>query len=1521
MKRKIITDHEGNSNKMKTKRFNTIESALIIACSMLIAVFMTGAAMAAAPNVPSGFDQYKSDGITAIAQGGTTDETSVRIISTVSDPDLDNVQIEVEIIDNAGAFTNTPNCMSSFELSGDVAIASCTGLSVGTAYKWQIRTNDGTGVSAWLQYGGTNPDVTVTSDKLMHNSLTTGNATYGAWGVTGGKYGKFVCATCHTSSGTTNIKMIKQTISAPNGTDTWPNGSTTTGSIIFTQADGINSDMGDASATGGWTGICNVCHDNANHSHYSYNSSDSHNAGMDCSECHRHSKAFSANCTNCHGQPPVDLATLVDTPGTTGSTTAGAHDRHVNTKSYACDTCHYSNIPSGAHNNGGSRDISIGFYLFGGGVQGGDYDGQAGVVYDALTTSPVTTVSATGTKTCSTVYCHSTGQSTTDGSIATPTYASPIWDGTAACGTCHKVTEASGLTSGSHGEHLGTAGVSGCADCHTGAANDASSYNSANHVNASIDVANTYSAGGAPGNGYGNCTTAVCHDNGTGTSVPSPTWGTFVPQCGACHAVAPATGSHTVHLADTVNGSSIACANCHNDAVQGTTPPTGDHLDGNIDVKDTVNGDLGYPADKAKGSAYTTCSTAGLCHVSAYGTSNVVTPVWGSPATAKCGTCHVIDATGAPATGSHNKHLSTVANCVDCHTGTVKDVSGGTQHLDGNIDVTNGYPPNVPKHAAGSGYSTCSTTVCHSNVQAPGGASGATIFATPTWGGSVNCGSCHTNMSTTTDLTLGTHMRHTNTPGVAQYSCSMCHGTGYSPTTVTYPPHVNGNIDLNFTGQAAGTTYSQAGSNPPGNGYGNCSTSNCHGRGIRNWGTYTTLPTCEKCHGSAETAQAGQGFKDTSGSTGSAYVGTHVSHLAGSHNYSSPITCNQCHIVPVNVSDAGHNDTPPPAEITFGSLATSQRWLGITPGPPMTPYYTGATRQCSSTYCHSGVRNEDDTASGSGPAPVWGDPAYLGGSGCGKCHGNPPTYPHENYSSNCSACHTHVAGDNISFIDKTKHLNSAIDWSVDACLDCHSFESSKPLIGAHIMHTDPDYMLSTLESLGTATGGTVATLTDTTKDWSPVNSLAGKYLRITSGSNNYAQHKILSNTIDTITVAAYDFGIANGVTYEIRTAKLLSAGDYGDPSWIYNISYKNGFPKYACATCHLMDNPALRNDGIVQLDLDPAHSQAGTVKNKNSATGPYSGEWVQRTTGVSVTCNGIYCHSNGFVSEATSAYTYKPTPDWYSVSYGRATEATSVTIKDSTQAWPVNKWAGYSVRMMSGLNRDQLRVVTSNTANTLTLETSFASAVSVGDEFILDAWENVDRCAQCHGNSPNTGGTEGSTAHVKHVVGIHYKDLFSGTSGLMSQSGASGAAHGNANSSTTINCNICHNGTVKVSYNDSNNICSTCHGSTAPLKGKMITDLANTTHINGTPNVAFASPINLNSRAQLRNYITTVTELDNNWTRTNGYKASDSHDASKTTPTYSGGACLSTACHNGTPMQWGQAGPLSCNVCHKGLAQ
>ncbi len=109
-----------------------------------------------APGAPTGLAQFKSDGTTSIATGGLTNETTVVLKGTVSDPDGgDNVKLQVEVEPVGTAFTNTATAESGLLASGSIASVAIAGLSDGTSYHWQARTVDNHGnASAWLSFGG-----------------------------------------------------------------------------------------------------------------------------------------------------------------------------------------------------------------------------------------------------------------------------------------------------------------------------------------------------------------------------------------------------------------------------------------------------------------------------------------------------------------------------------------------------------------------------------------------------------------------------------------------------------------------------------------------------------------------------------------------------------------------------------------------------------------------------------------------------------------------------------------------------------------------------------------------------------------------------------------------------------------------------------------------------------------------------------------------------------------------------------------------------------------------------------------------------------------------------------------------------------------------------------------------------------------------------------------------------------------------------------------------------------------------
>jgi predicted CxxxxCH...CXXCH cytochrome family protein len=200
----------------------------------------------------------------------------------------------------------------------------------------------------------------------------------------------------------------------------------------------------------------------------------------------------------------------------------------------------------------------------------------------------------------------------------------------------------------------------------------------------------------------------------------------------------------------------------------------------------------------------------------------------------------------------------------------------------------------------------------------------------------------------------------------------------------------------------------------------------------------------------------------------------------------------------------------------------------------------------------------------------------------------------------------------------------------------------------------------------------------------------------------------------------------------------------------------------------------------------------------------------------------------------------------------------------------------------------------------------------------------TNRCAVCHGNSPNVG-IVGSSAHSAHVVGIHYDDIFNGVSKKLPQGGGNtvNAAHGRNNRSTTINCNICHAATVFSFANDEGSICSGCHnGSTAPLKGNAaIGDTAK--HVNGKVDVSFINQ-KIATKAQVVNsaFGAYTASASGGWARNkNIYKTYTSgFDVTKlalsAAPAYSVAGCA-VACHSNIPVLW--TATVSCTSCHTRL--
>lgn len=655
------------------------------------------------------------------------------------------------------------------------------------------------------------------------------HASSGGWGVTGGVYGVFLCTTCHTAHGTSNIYLIKGAITTPDGSN-FLSSATNSVSVDFRVKSGTaavpgpqtSGIMGDDSVTHSTSVfVCEVCHvydasdaNGVNKHAYNMSVTDSHNNGADCTTCHNHKNAFMSGCTSCHGDPPQD-GTIgppgVATPatGVTNPSSAGAHVFHATTRAMLCEACHTGGMPTNAIP---SYTIDMGFALnatnvpnFNGSIASGTLNARAPASpYTGYGTAAGTTVNITTSDPTCSVYCHGSTMGNNNGTATTPSWTAA--SGSYSCssnpnGACHGASASNPPLLGSHQKHTGASPNRAlpCSDCHNGYVPPAATTTHVNNQSEfAFDTSKTYIGASAAYSGtptmldaYGNCSNLYCHSNvqtsppGGALTYASPTWGNASSgQCGTCHkadgssgnATIMDSGSHTKH----VSTYGFACTLCHNGAGEGTTK----HADGNVDV--AINGTVGnisvvgsYTGTPAPGDAYGGCSNI-YCHSDAQAAITYSNPTWGS--SLGCNGCHG-DASSL-SSGSHSGHLKG-ATCNNCHNATASSNSAiGTyaNHVNGYVTINldsnaalntatynsqNAGGTNVYQKTVGTAYGSCTDIKCHSDgTSIWSGLTGA--GSTPTWGPtSVACNTCHGNSTYTSDYRIGAPLYNSTTTQIA----------------------------------------------------------------------------------------------------------------------------------------------------------------------------------------------------------------------------------------------------------------------------------------------------------------------------------------------------------------------------------------------------------------------------------------------------------------------------------------------------------------------------------------------------------------------------------------------------------------------------------------------------------------------------------------------------------------------------------------------------------------------------------
>ena len=257
-------------------------------------------------------------------------------------------------------------------------------------------------------------------------------------------------------------------------------------------------------------------------------------------------------------------------------------------------------------------------------------------------------------------------------------------------------------------------------------------------------------------------------------------------ECNACHSATPATNAHTMHLSY-----NYGCVICHAKTVSSNTTllasakaTGGAHVNGTKDL--LFSGTIGGNPIQANFSSSSAKCSSVYCHSNGRGVYSQ--PVWTSPTSGACGTCHT---TTTISTGAHQPHLAAgygpilntdapPTSCNACH-------NYPTQHVDGTIQSPPTTNCTASCHKQGAptwitGRIACET--CHTaplsviyGITAPDKSLEATAGHNKPTGANKQCTDCHDNTSAhiNRDPSVHTNRLAANLTGPLNTECTYCH--------------------------------------------------------------------------------------------------------------------------------------------------------------------------------------------------------------------------------------------------------------------------------------------------------------------------------------------------------------------------------------------------------------------------------------------------------------------------------------------------------------------------------------------------------------------------------------------------------------------------------------------------------------------------------------------------------------------------------------------------------------------------
>jgi hypothetical protein len=588
--------------------------------------------------------------------------------------------------------------------------------------------------------------------------------------------------------------------------------------------------------------------------------------------------------------------------------------------------------------------------------------------------------------------------------------------GAATCESCHNGTIATGKLSLS-GTHLTTSNA--CITCHVTASWTAVRFD---HTDTGVSTAcftchngsTAISTGKLKTKGLGHVVTSLgcetCHSSFTAWTATFDHANINGAACVSCHNGTNAIGKLTVtgkHIL-----SSNTCNNCHTNFTAFKPVASTDlHADPTVSGTNCTTCHDGVTATgklTKTGKHIPVTSECSSCHV-----TNVWKPVMPATihadtivASKSCQTCH----NNADATGKATTHISSSANCADCHTSTTKwTVLAPNFH-----DFVNG---------------TCVS--CHDGTK-----STATkpISGKLTFGSHISssnlCASCHT---TATWKPVILPLDHGQVTG----ACFTCHN-GTIATTHTTPAHVQAPGDKNC--QDCHNTFNWVSTGKPDHtsfGPNDCKT--CHaGAGAathKSTGHFAASDQCATCHTTVTFKPAVFDHSDP-GASGACFTCHNGLRLPANGKSSAPQghvktsdDCQACHVVgPTWVTSIKIHSVQDP--VVEGATCVSCHDGAHPPATPKSNAHFKTSTDCAS--CHTELNWTVGKGKFNHSDPV------VSGSTCFSCHDGSPTHApalgkingHLPTSNVCENCHSTTAWKPAQF-DHTTVVPGT-------CFTCHN---------------------------------------------------------------------------------------------------------------------------------------------------------------------------------------------------------------------------------------------------------------------------------------------------------------------------------------------------------------------------------------------------------------------------------------------------------------------------------------------------